>query len=135
MNNRRILTKIAQSTAEYATMIMIILVLISVMQTFLKRAQQASIRKVTRDMISVGTENGTFAGTLQFEPGYQSSEMHLAKHSTGFEEIKGKGITHRYSYSNSYLTNTSQEKVLSYEETANVTDWGWNVKISGAEGK
>jgi len=136
MGNRRILTKMAQSTAEYATMIMIILVLISVMQTFLKRAQQASIRKVTRDMITVGVNNGIFDGTLQFEPAYQRSEMHLAKHSTGFEEIKGKGITHRYSYSSSQLASgaSSYEKVLSYDQTANIANWGWDVKISGAGG-
>ncbi len=135
MDGKRILTKIGQSTAEYATMFMIILVLISVMQTFLKRAQQASIRKVTRDMISVGTENGTFDGTLQFEPGYQSSEMHMIKHSNGFEEIKGGGGTHRYSYSESHLDSgkTSYENVLAYNETANIANWGWNVEISGSD--
>lgn len=131
MGDKRILRKIAQSTAEYATMFMIIIVLISVMQTFLKRAQQASIRKVTRDMITVGVNNGVFEGTLQFEPAYQYSEMHTTKHSDGFEEIRGGGITHRYSYSNSQLSSgaNSYEEVVSYNQTANISNWGWDVRI------
>ncbi len=125
-----------QSTAEYATMVLIIVVLVSVMHTFLKRAQQASIRKVTLDMINAGTENGVFDGTVQFEPSDSYSEMYLKKDSTGFVKVYGKGITHTYSNSTSELRTekTSYEEVKSYEETQNVENWGWNVTINEIKG-
>ena len=73
----RLMSKRAQSTAEYAVVIAIVLGAVIGMQTYVKRGLQARYKDVTKAFTDSG---GTFEGTdltakLQYEPYYASQNI------------------------------------------------------------
>ncbi len=125
--------KLGQSTAEYATLVLLVIGAVTVMQLFLKRGQQAAIRYVTLNhLISAGSN--VLDGTVQFEPPYQDSNLAFSKESTGFVEIKGGGGTHVYDHSttrlNKGIAGADYERTLAANQTADMTAWGWNVTLN-----
>ncbi len=118
-----------QSTAEYATLLVIIIGAITVMQLFLKHGMNAGIRDATvSHYLNAGTGAGGLAGTAQFEPYYQKSYTDSSVTSNTTKYIKGGGGYYKNSYTNVSSSGwRNQLAVTGYEDEAS---WGWNKTLN-----
>ncbi len=117
-----------QSTAEYATLLVIIIGAITVMQLFLKRGMNAGIAHATKEhFLNAGTGSSGLAGTAQFEPYYSTSHIDTTVTSDKTKRIMGGGAYYMNSFTN--VTSSgwrNQEAVTGHEEESS---WGWNYTL------
>ncbi|MCC6758014.1 MAG: hypothetical protein IT395_00090 [Candidatus Omnitrophica bacterium] len=71
--------KVAQTMAEYALLISLVVAAVIAMQTYAQRAIQARIRDASQYMAQQTNELGT---TNQYEAYYQSSDYDISRNST-----------------------------------------------------
>lgn len=71
--------KVAQTMAEYALLISLVVAAVIAMQTYAQRAIQARIRDASQYMAAQTNELGT---TNQYEAYYQSSDYDISRNST-----------------------------------------------------
>lgn len=86
----------AQSTAEYAIVIGLVVAAAIAMQIYIKRGIQAKIKDGTDLLTSInGTiENFTLASTEQYEPYYMGSDFDVSRNATTAEAtFRGGGVT------------------------------------------
>ena len=122
--------RLGQSTAEYATLLVIIIGAITVMQVFLKRGQNAAIRDaVVTHYLNSGTGTNGLAGTVQFEPYYQRSHMQTSVSSSGQAYVRSGGRYHHNSYTSYNVDSSSYKNQLAFNNYRNESDWGWNQKL------
>lgn len=117
------LNKRAQTTAEYAILIAIVIGAVVAMQVYMRRGMQGRIRNVV-DHVGAGGQvgNSAFAFTSeQYEPYYTSSEASSGRQSSE-QEILGKGgVVGR---SAAEQTKQNREVVSGWTATDVATDQG-----------
>lgn len=126
MRDRR---SVGQSTAEYATLLVIIIGAITVMQLFLKRGMNAGIREATvTHYLNAGVGENGLAGTAQFEPYYSTSHTDSSADSSKVAYVKGGGGYHQ-----EFTTKVQAkgwENQLAVNGYENEDNWGWNKSVN-----
>lgn len=96
----------AQTTAEYAILIGLVVGAVVAMQVYVKRGLQGRIREAT-DFVENSTEADvpTFTGT-QYEPYYLTATTDQSQTSSGTENLLVDGATSSTSFSDSTVGRT-----------------------------
>jgi uncharacterized protein (UPF0333 family) len=90
---RKIISKRAQTTAEYAILIAIVVGAVVAMQVYVKRGLQGRVRDVV-DMVDSNGAAGNYKNVLsgdQYEPYYMVSTANTAQNQYGTQNLKTAG--------------------------------------------
>ena len=97
----------AQSTAEYAIVIGLVIAAIVAMQIYVKRGLQGKVKDAVDYKDSQDTVTGT---TAQYEPYYTQSSMSSSQSATDKEEVaKGGGVSRTV---DTTATRTGTQKII-----------------------
>jgi hypothetical protein len=100
----------AQTTAEYAILIALVVAAVTAMQVYVKRGLQGKVKDVVDDM---GTKMPGLASTdtKQYEPYYLQSTGSTSQNSTDSETVAAGGASQRSSNSN---TNANRNQTTGW---------------------
>ena len=101
--------KRAQTTAEYAILIALVVAAVTAMQIYVKRGIQGKVKDVVDNM---GTGMGLTTNTKQYEPYYLTSVADTQQHSSDREDVATGGSVIRTNSGGTDATRTQ--------------DIGWN---------
>ncbi len=106
--------KRAQSTAEYAVVIAIVLAAAVGMQTYVKRALQARIHGATNALLNVQGDagNGIALGNLkQYEPYTADSTYNVNRQDVYTENMNAGSMTYNGAFSNTIRTGSQRDSI------------------------
>lgn len=108
----RLTSRRAQSTAEYAVVIAIVLAAAVGMQTYVKRALQAKIHGAAGALVAVNgdaTNNLNLGNMEQYEPYYAESNYNVNRQDRYNETITDATVSYSGDLSNTLRTGSSNE--------------------------
>ncbi|RJP27417.1 MAG: hypothetical protein C4533_08150 [Candidatus Omnitrophota bacterium] len=118
----KILGKRAQTTAEYAVLIALVVGAVVAMQVYVRRGLQGRIRNVVDHVDSggpVGQDEDQFTFTAeQYEPYYLSSQSATARESTQ-QEILGRGG--EVGRGTAEATGVQRQQIMGWDDTTLAT--------------
>ncbi|MFZ5800494.1 MAG: hypothetical protein ACOY3D_03830 [Candidatus Omnitrophota bacterium] len=99
----------AQSTAEYAILLGLVIAAAAAMQIYVKRTLQARMRRAVQYLASETTDTGIgMAGTTQYEPYYLRSNFAVTRDSTAQQNLYTGGVYNAYEATTTSRTGEQQ---------------------------